>query len=55
MAKRTKIDIRLIPKLIPECTSNSNFCVNHKENENDHDNENHPDNEISLKNKNKKE
>ena len=33
------------PKLIPECTSNSNFSANHEDNENDQDNENHPDNE----------
>ena len=33
------------PKLILECTSNSNFSANHEDNENDQDNENHPDNE----------
>ena len=36
---------RLTPKLISECTSNSNFSANHEDNENDQDNENHPDNE----------
>ena len=35
----------LTPKLISECTSNSNFSANHGDNENDQDNENHPDNE----------
>ena len=35
----------LTPKLISECTSNSNFSANHEDNENDRDNENHPDNE----------
>ena len=35
----------LTPKLISECTSNSNFPANHEDNENDQDNENHPDNE----------
>ena len=35
----------LTPKLISECTSNSNFSANHEDNENDQDNENHPDNE----------
>ena len=35
----------LTPKLISECTPNSNFCADHQENENDQDNENHPDNE----------
>ena len=34
----------LTPKLISECTSNSNFSANHEDNENDQDNENHPDN-----------
>ena len=33
------------PKLISECTPNSNFSANHEDNENDQDNENHPDNE----------
>ena len=32
------------PKLISECTPNSNFSANHGDNENDQDNENHPDN-----------
>ena len=32
------------PKLISECTLNSNFSANHEDNENDQDNENHPDN-----------
>ena len=40
----TKIDMRLTPKLISECTPNSNFSANHGDNENDQDNENHPDN-----------
>ena len=31
--------------LISECTSNSNFSVNHEDNKNDQDNENHADNE----------
>ena len=35
----------LTPKLILECTSNSNFSANHEDDENDQDNENHPDNE----------
>ena len=34
-----------IPKLISECTSNSNFSADHEDNENDQDNENHPVNE----------
>ena len=34
----------LTPKLISECTSNSNFSANHGDNENDQDNENHSDN-----------
>ena len=42
---RTEIDMRLTPKLISECTSNSYFSANHEGNENDLDNENHPDNE----------
>ena len=37
--------MRLTPKLISECISNSNFSANHEDNENDQDNENHPDNE----------
>ena len=41
---RTKIDIWLIPKLISECTPNSNFSANHEDNENNQDNENHRDN-----------
>ena len=36
--------MRLIPKLISECTPNSNFSANHKDSENDQDNENPPDN-----------
>ena len=35
----------LTPKLISECTSNSNFSANHEDNENDQDNENYRDNE----------
>ena len=35
----------LTPKLISECTPNSNFSANHEDNENDQDNENHPNNE----------
>ena len=34
----------LTPKLISECTSNSNFSANHGDNENDQDNEDHSDN-----------
>ena len=30
------------PKLISECTLNSNFYANHEDNENDQGNENHP-------------
>ena len=41
----TEINMSLIPKLISECTPNSNFSANHEDNENDQDNENHPDNE----------
>ena len=33
------------PKLISECTSNSNFSLNLEDSENDQDNENRPDNE----------
>ena len=44
-ALRTKIDMWLTPKLISECTPNSNFSANHEDNENDQDNENHTDNE----------
>ena len=40
-----EIDMWLTPKLILECTSNSNFSANHEDNENDQDNENHSDNE----------
>ena len=43
-ALRTKIDMWLTPKLVSECTPNSNFSANHGENGNDQDNENHPDN-----------
>ena len=43
-ALRTKMDMWLTPKLISECTTNSNFPSNHRDNENDQDNENHPDN-----------
>ena len=39
----------LTSKLIPECTSNSNFSANHEDNENDKDNENHPGNENEGK------
>ena len=35
----------LTPKLISECSPNSNFSANHKDNENDQGNENHPNNE----------
>ena len=41
----------LTPKLISECTSNSNFSANHEDNENDQDNENHPDNEKQVTSK----
>ena len=34
----------LAPKLISECTPNSNFSANHGDNENDPDNGNHPGN-----------
>ena len=34
----------LTPKLISECTPNSNFPANHGDNENNHDNQNHPNN-----------
>ena len=34
----------LAPKLISECTPNSNFSANHGDNENDSDNGNHPGN-----------
>ena len=33
------------PKLISECTPNSNYSTNYEDNGNDQDNENHPDNE----------
>ena len=33
----------LTPKLISECTPNSNFSANHGYNENDQNNENHAD------------
>ena len=33
----------LTPKLISECTPNSNFSANHGDNENDQDKENHLD------------
>ena len=36
--------MRLILKLISEWTPDSNFFINHGDNENDQDNENHPDN-----------
>ena len=36
----------LTPKLISECTPNSNFSVNHGDNEIVQDNENHPDNKY---------
>ena len=32
----------LTPKLISECTLNSNFSANHEDNENGQGNENHP-------------
>ena len=38
-----EIDMWLTPKLISECTTNSNFSANHEDNENDQDNGNHPD------------
>ena len=41
---RTKIDMSLTPKLISECTPNTNFSANYGDNENDQDNENHSDN-----------
>ena len=34
----------LTPKLVSECTLNSNISANHGENKNDQDNENLPDN-----------
>ena len=40
----------LTPKLILECTPNSNFSANHGDNENDQDNENHSDNKNEGKN-----
>ena len=40
----TKIDMRLTPKLISECTPNSGFSANYGDNENDQDNENHSGN-----------
>ena len=40
---RTEIDMWLTPKLISECTSNSDFPTNHEDDENDQDNENYPD------------
>ena len=42
---RREIDMWLTPKLILECTSNSNFFANHEDNENYQDNEKHLDNE----------
>ena len=42
---RTEINMCLTPKLISECTSNSNLSGNSGDNENDQDIENHPDNE----------
>ena len=39
----------LTPKLISECTPNSDFSANHEDSENDHDNENHPDNKDEGK------
>ena len=37
-----KIDMQLTPKLISECTTNSNVSANHGDNEIYRDNENHP-------------
>ena len=47
-ALHTKIDMWLTPKLISECTPNSNFPANHGDNENDQDNENPPDNKMKV-------
>ena len=44
-----EIDMWLTPKLISECTPNSNFSANHEDNENDQNIENHPDNENESK------
>ena len=38
------MDMRLTPKLISQCTPNSNFSLNHEDNKNDQGNENHPGN-----------
>ena len=38
----------LTPKLISECTPNSNFSPNHGDNENDQDNEDHQDNKSEF-------
>ena len=34
------------PKLLLECTLNSDFSANYEDNENDQDNENHPHNKM---------
>ena len=39
-----EIDMWLTPKLISECTPNSNFSATYEDNENDQDNEIHSDN-----------
>ena len=39
----------LNPKPISECTPNSNFSANHKDNENDQGNKNHPENKNEGK------
>ena len=36
----------LTPKLISECTSNSNFSINYGDSENDHNNEDYQDNKT---------
>ena len=40
-----EIDMWLTPKLISECTPNSNFSATYEDNENDQDNEIHSENE----------
>ena len=34
------------PRLLLECTPNSDFSANYEDNENDQDNENHPHNKM---------